>query len=59
MARQADIDAAGGGYTGERPFGRAANLPSTRPRKPTDADMGITVTLGDYGGLRGDYGGLR
>ena len=25
---------------GERPFGRAANLPSTRPRKPTDADMG-------------------
>jgi excinuclease ABC subunit B len=40
MARQADIDAAGGGYTGERPFGRAANLPSTRPRKPTDADMG-------------------
>ena len=59
MARQADIDATGGGYTGERPFGRAANLPSTRPRKPTDADMGITVTLGDYGGLRGDYGGLR
>ena len=27
-------------YAGERPFGRAANLPSTRPRKPTDADMG-------------------
>jgi hypothetical protein len=23
-----------------RPFGRAANMPSTRPRKPTDADMG-------------------
>jgi excinuclease ABC subunit B len=40
LARQSDIDAAGGAYSGERPFGRAANLPSTRPRKPTDADMG-------------------
>ena len=40
LARQADVDAAGGAYAGERPFGRAANLPSTRPRKPTDADMG-------------------
>jgi excinuclease ABC subunit B len=40
LARQSDIDAAGGAYTGERPFGRAANLPSTRPRKPTDEDMG-------------------
>ena len=30
----------GGAYAGERPFGRAANLPSTRPRKPTDEDMG-------------------
>jgi excinuclease ABC subunit B len=40
LARQADIEAAGGAYAGERPFGRAANLPSTRPRKPTDEDMG-------------------
>ncbi len=40
MARQEAIEAAAGAYTGERPFGRAANLPSTRPRKPTDADMG-------------------
>jgi excinuclease ABC subunit B len=40
MARQMDIEAAAGSYAGERPFGRAANLPSTRPRKPTDADMG-------------------
>ena len=40
LARQSEIDAAGGAYTGERPFGRAANLPSTRPRKPTDEDMG-------------------
>ena len=40
MARQMDIEATAGSYAGERPFGRAANLPSTRPRKPTDADMG-------------------
>jgi excinuclease ABC subunit B len=40
MARQADVEAAAGAYGGERPFGRAANLPATRPRKPTDADMG-------------------
>jgi excinuclease ABC subunit B len=40
LARQPDIDDAGGAYTGERPLGRAANLPSTRPRKPTDEDMG-------------------
>jgi excinuclease ABC subunit B len=40
MARQMDIEATAGAYSGERPFGRAANLPSTRPRKPTDADMG-------------------
>ena len=30
----------GGGLRGERQFGRAANMPSTRPRKPTDEDMG-------------------
>ena len=27
-------------YVAPHLFGRAANLPSTRPRKPTDADMG-------------------
>ena len=27
-------------HSASGPFGRAANLPSTRPRKPTDADMG-------------------
>jgi excinuclease ABC subunit B len=40
LARQAEIDALGGGYAGERPFGRAANMPAGRARKPTDADMG-------------------
>jgi excinuclease ABC subunit B len=39
LARQAAIDAVGGGYAGERPFGRAANTPS-RAHKPTDEDMG-------------------
>jgi len=40
LARQADVEATAGAYAGERPFGRAANVPSTRPRKPTDEDMG-------------------
>ena len=40
LARQADVEATAGSYAGERKFGRAANLPSTRPRKPTDEDMG-------------------
>jgi excinuclease ABC subunit B len=40
MARQAAVEAAGGGFEGERKFGRAANTPARGPRKPTDADMG-------------------
>ncbi len=40
LARQEEIEAQAGAYAGERKFGRAANLPSTRPRKPTDEDMG-------------------
>ena len=39
LARQSAVEAAGGGYEGERPFGRAANTPRG-PRKPQDADMG-------------------
>ena len=31
LARQADVEATAGAYAGERTFGRAANLPSTRP----------------------------
>jgi MerR family mercuric resistance operon transcriptional regulator len=34
------LETEGGGYVGARPFGGGANLPSTRPRKPTDEDMG-------------------
>jgi excinuclease ABC subunit B len=40
LARQTAIEAIGGGYKGERKFGKAANTPATRAHKPTDADMG-------------------
>ena len=40
LARQAAVEAAGGGYAGPRQFGRAANTPQSRVHKPTDADMG-------------------
>jgi excinuclease ABC subunit B len=40
LARQGDVEAGGGGFRGDKKYGDAANLPSTRPRKPTDADMG-------------------
>ncbi len=40
LARQTDVEAVAGAFAGERKYGRAANLPSTRPRRPTDADMG-------------------
>ena len=38
--RQTDIEATAGAYAGERPHGRAANMPATRPRKPADEDTG-------------------
>ena len=40
LARQAAIEAGGGGYKGERKFGKAANTPASRAHKPTDSDMG-------------------
>ncbi|HYA75062.1 MAG TPA: helicase-related protein, partial [Roseiarcus sp.] len=40
LARQEALAAVGGGYAGERQYGRAANLPMSRAHKPTDADMG-------------------
>jgi excinuclease ABC subunit B len=57
LARQSDIEATAGAYSGDRPFGRAANLPSTRPRKPTDADMGPHNWGG--GEARAKGGGMR
>ncbi|MGX5736463.1 excinuclease ABC subunit UvrB [Bosea thiooxidans] len=40
LARQGDVEASAGRFGGERQFGKAANLPPTRARKPTDEDMG-------------------
>jgi excinuclease ABC subunit B len=40
LAWQAAVDATAAAYGGERPFGRAPNLPSIRPASQTDADMG-------------------
>ncbi len=39
LARQADVEAGGGGFRGEKKYGDSANLP-TRVHKPADADMG-------------------
>jgi excinuclease ABC subunit B len=44
LARQADVEAGGGGFSGAGKYGAAANLPprtsSSKIHKPTDADMG-------------------
>ena len=61
LARQADIEAAGGGYKGERPFGRAANMPSTarasRPTKTWARTTGAAAGRGRReGGGRGGAG---
>jgi excinuclease ABC subunit B len=57
LARQSDIEASGGAYSDECPFGRAANLASTRPRKPADEDMGPHKWGG--GEARPKAGGMR
>ena len=40
LASQRDVEAEAGAYAGERKYGRAANVPMSRPHKPTDAEMG-------------------
>ena len=40
MARQTDVEERAGAFAGERKYGSAANLPTTRAHKPTDANMG-------------------
>ena len=57
LARQADVEATAGAYAGERPYGRAANMPSTRPRKPTDEDMGPHNWAAARRGRRAGRGG--
>jgi len=40
LATQHDVEAEAGAFAGERKYGRAANVPMSRPHKPTDAEMG-------------------
>jgi excinuclease ABC subunit B len=40
LASQRDVEAEAGTFAGERKYGRAANVPMSRPHKPTDAEMG-------------------
>jgi excinuclease ABC subunit B len=40
MASQRDVESEAGAYKGERKYGSAANLPASRPHKPTDDEMG-------------------
>ena len=53
-ASQTDVDRAGGGYTGERKYGKAANMPANRPHKPTDDEMGPHNFGGGEAGPRGN-----
>jgi excinuclease ABC subunit B len=40
LARQSEVEDQAGAYKGARKYGAAANLPASRPHKPTDAEMG-------------------
>jgi len=40
LARQQAVEDTAGAYQGERKYGKAANVPASRPHKPTDEDMG-------------------
>jgi excinuclease ABC subunit B len=44
MARQSDVDAAGGGFGGGKKYGRAANTPPTRVRKNALDEMTVGRT---------------
>jgi hypothetical protein len=43
LTRQAETDSLGGGYAGERPFGRVANMPARRARKRPTRTWGRTT----------------
>ncbi len=59
LARQAAVEAAGGGFAGDRPYGRAANTPKSRAHKPTDEDMGPHNWGGGEARPKGGAGGKR
>jgi excinuclease ABC subunit B len=40
LASQSEVDEHGGAYAGKPKYGYAANLPASRPHKPTDEEMG-------------------
>ncbi len=40
MASQREVEDQAGGYAGAKKYGRAANVPTNRPHKPTDGEMG-------------------
>ncbi len=40
LARQSEVEDQAGAYRGAKKYGSAANLPASRPHKPTDAEMG-------------------
>jgi excinuclease ABC subunit B len=40
LVSQSDVEAQAGAFSGERKYGRAANLPANRPHKPTDVEIG-------------------
>jgi excinuclease ABC subunit B len=40
LASQSDVEREAGAFAGSRKYGSAANLPSNRPHKPTDEEMG-------------------
>ena len=40
MASQREVEDQAGAFAGNRKYGRAANVPSNRPHKPTDNEMG-------------------
>jgi excinuclease ABC subunit B len=40
LASQREVEAEAGAFAGERKHWRAANVPLSRPHKPTDAEMG-------------------
>jgi excinuclease ABC subunit B len=54
LARQRDVEDQAGAYQGERKYGSAANLPASRPHKPTDAEMGPHNFGGGEAKPRGD-----
>jgi excinuclease ABC subunit B len=55
MASQRDVESEAGVYKGERKYGSAANLPASRPHKPTDDEMGPHNFGGGETKPRGGY----